>query len=282
MITFTVANRKGGVGKSTSAAMLATEFALKGYRTLLIDADPQANATSFFMPPENVRVGLDLVLLKRVSPDTKQASITDVAAQTQIPQLKLIPPGIELAYYERENYVNIAGLRKALAEVDTGFDYCFIDTPPTLSLLLSTALVACNYVLIPCQTEPMSMKGVRDLMGVVVDARDINPQLQIAGVFITMHNRRTNLARAIEHTLHNKFNEHTFETVINRQIKLTECSTQHQPIQLYAPESTGAADYRALASELLAYTNFMRSDQPRETRFAVESLDEQQLQKATV
>ncbi len=258
MITFTVANQKGGVGKSSSSAHLAAEMAIQGFRTLLVDADPQANATSLFMSRGAVVHGLDSLLVKRPreTGDTASAAfaqITDLAVETTIQNLLLVPSRIGLAAYERESHLSITRLKNALEAVGDNFDYCFVDTPSSLGMIVSAALAACNYVLIPCQAEPWAVDGLTDLLSVIEEAREINPQIRVAGVYLTMYEKRRNLMSAIREALSNDFAEHTFETVIHRQVKLMECSTEHQPIQLYAPTSSGAADYRMLAIELLTH-----------------------------
>jgi chromosome partitioning protein len=249
MLAVAVANQKGGVGKTSCAVHLAADCALQGLRTLLVDGDPQANATLYFMPEEEVVVGLDDIMVRRGK--EQLADIPTAEVPTAIENLSLVPSRITLASYDHEGHLSVTRLRNALDKVRDRYDICFIDTPPTLGKLLSAALAACDYVLIPCQSEPHAIKGLNDLLNVVDGAREVNPRIQIVGACITMHDMRTNIAEAIRSKLKNHFEEYTFDSVIRKRVGLVECSTEHKPIQIYDPKSDAASDYHTLAVELL-------------------------------
>lgn len=258
MKIITVANQKGGAGKSTTAASLSAEFALRGYRTLLVTADPQVNASKFFIAAEDVERGLEEVMVKPAGNKRPGPllSITDITIPTAIPNLALAPSTSALTGFDRESNLSISRLKVALDAVDELYDFCFVDTPPVLGMLLSAAIVACDYVLIPCPCEPMALDGLGALLSTIEEARGINPDIRIAGVCLTMVDRRYSIGAAIRETLRAEFSEHTFETVVHRQVKLMECSTANQPVQLYAPRSSGAQDYHGLADELLIHLGY--------------------------
>jgi len=149
MITIAIANQKGGVGKSTTAAVLATELALREYETLIIDADPQANATEIFLDPANVQTSLADVI---IGGDGKLASsITEKRVTTEIEHLDIVPATLALANFDREPALSVTKLRTAIRDLGDSYDFAVIDTPPNLGLLLTAALTAANYVLIPVQ-----------------------------------------------------------------------------------------------------------------------------------
>jgi chromosome partitioning protein len=266
MITFALANKKGGVGKTTSAVHLAVEFATMGYRTLLVDADPQANTTEFFHSLDDLERGLESVLIRQAGKKAAapQPGIADVAvsAHPKLPNLALAPNLAELGAFESVSDVRVGALRSALEAVSDRFDFCFIDTPPTLGKLVSAALVACDYVLIPCQSQPMSLSAIGDLLGVIEEARALNPKLQVAGSFVTMFNRRTKIAAAVRERLASDLSTKAFETVIHSQVSLIECWTERMPVQLYDPKSKGAADYHALATEIIEHLGITKPGAP--------------------
>ena len=169
MITITIANQKGGVGKSTTVAMVATDLALRGYRTLAVDCDPQANLTSVFLDPSNVTASLSEVLVTR--PNSPYASLQEVILTTQVNDLDLLPSTLSLAQFDRGTSMSVGRLRRVLREeVEPIYDFCMIDTPPNLVLLLSAALIAANHVIIPVQAAAWALSAIQDLLPVIEEA----------------------------------------------------------------------------------------------------------------
>ncbi|HEY0324306.1 MAG TPA: ParA family protein [Pyrinomonadaceae bacterium] len=241
-----IANQKGGVGKSTTAASLATEFALREYETLLIDADPQSNATQIFLAPEHVQTSLADVLIGEGAP------ITEKRVTTEIEHLDIVPATLSLANFDREPALSVTKLRTALRELRDYYDFIIIDTPPNFGLLLTTALTAATHVLIPVQAAPFALTGLQDLLSVVRNAKDLNEGLKVLGAVCTLYDTRTAVSGASYRALTEMMPDKCFETIIHRQTKLEEAPSMHQPIQLYSPNSRGAEQYAALAEEMLA------------------------------
>jgi chromosome partitioning protein len=241
-----VANQKGGVGKSTTAASLATELAIREYETLLIDADPQSNATQIFLAPEQVKTSLADVLIGA------GASITEKRVTTEVEHLDIVPATLSLANFDREPALSVTKLRTALRDLGDSYDFIIIDTPPNFGLLLTTALTAATHVLIPVQAAPFALTGLQDLMSVVKNAQDLNEGLQVLGTVCTLYDTRTSVSGASYRALTEMMPDKSFETIIHRQTKLEEAPSMHQPIQLYAPSSRGAEQYAALTDEVLS------------------------------
>ena len=251
-----IANQKGGVGKTTTTASLATELAILGHRTLIIDADPQANATRFFLTPDAVTTCLSNVLLSNVQ--HKPSSIRDERLTTVIEGLDIIPATISLAKFEREPAVAMKALRSALREVSNDYEFVLVDTPPNFGLLLSAALMAANYVLIPAQAAPFALAGLNDLLQVINDIRDLNENLKVLGAVCTLYDARTRISKLSLNKLQDLSREiglHIFETIINKDTKLEASSDSNKPIQLYEPASRGAEEYSKLAVEMLELLN---------------------------
>lgn len=245
-----IANQKGGVGKSTTTCMLATELAMREYETLIVDADPQANATQIFLAPEHVQVSLADVI---VGSSTK--SLAETRVTTEVPHLDIVPATLALANFDREPALYVTKLRSALRDVADHYDFCLIDTPPNFGLLLTSALTAATHVLIPVQAAPFALNGLSDLLQVISNARELNEQLEILGTVCTLYDTRVGVAGASFKALTEMLPDKTFESIIHRATKLEEAPSMHQPIQLYAPNSRGAEQYAALADEVLARLN---------------------------
>jgi chromosome partitioning protein len=249
MITIAVANQKGGVGKSTTAATVAAELAIREYETLLIDADPQGNATQIFFSPELVTSTLTDVLIGGGSDPA--ASLIEKGMTTAIPHLDMVAATIKLANFERESPLAITKLRTALKAVAERYDFAVIDTPPNLGLLLTSTLAAADYVIIPVKAAPFALYGFDDLMDAINGARSFNERLKVLGTVCTMFDKRMNVSGNSLLELREKSGERLFTTVIHTQAKLEESPFVHQPIQVYAPNTRGALQYSELTDEIL-------------------------------
>jgi chromosome partitioning protein len=242
----TIANQKGGVGKSTTAAMLGGELAMRNYRTLLLDADPQGNLTEIFLDLELVQTSLANCLLGE-----RNQSLTSQILTTEIENLDLVPATLSLANFDREPPLSVTKIRTALRSLENEYDFVLLDTPPNLGLLLTAALTASTHVLVPVQAAPLALSGLRDLLEVVGKAKEINEKLEFLGAVCTMFDARTGISAASYQALVDSLPEKIFKTIINRSSKLEEAPATHQPIQLYAPNSRAAAQYGELGGEIL-------------------------------
>lgn len=245
-----VTNQKGGVGKTTTAVNLSACLAALGKRVLMVDIDPQRNATSGL----GLEVAPDAVTLYDLLTD-EQADIGAATMPTQTENLFCVPGSIELSGAEIE-LVDVPGreflLKKLLDPVREQYDYIFIDCPPSLSLLTLNALTAADSMLVPIQCEYYALEGVGQLMNTLMLVRKrLNPELKVEGVVLTMYDSRTNLSEQVAEEVRRYFREHLFKTTIPRNVRLSEAPSHGQPIHLYDPRSTGAQAYLALAKELL-------------------------------
>jgi chromosome partitioning protein len=246
----TVANQKGGVGKTTTTINLAAAVANKGFKTLLIDLDPQANSTMSYVEPRSIQRSMYDVLV------SEEVSFGDVLVPTGVENLSLAPSRIALAKLESKLIGEIDGpfrLKDKMKETAPKFDYIFIDTPPTLGMITVNALVASTHVLVPIQSSYFALEGTDDLLETIdkIKARP-NPNLQLLGVVITMHDRRTTLARDIHDQIAEVFGERLFDTVITKSIRLEESPAYKESIFTFAPRSSGAMEYYSLSEEILS------------------------------
>ncbi len=246
----TVANQKGGVGKTTTAINLSAAVANKGFKTLLIDLDPQANSTMSYIDVRSVERSMYDVLV------TEEVDFDKVVVPTPQANLHLAPSRISLAKLESKLIGDLDGpfrLKDKLANAVGDYDYVFIDTPPTLGMITVNALVASTHVLVPIQSSYFALEGTDDLLETIekIKARP-NPNLQLLGVVITMHDKRTTLAKDIHEQIGNVFGDRLFNTVITKSIRLEESPAYKESIFTFAPKSSGAMEYYSLSEELLA------------------------------
>lgn len=245
---FAIVNQKGGVGKTATAVNLAAAMAEAGHPSLIVDCDPQANAT------RSLDVSLDGATVYDTLVGATPLPMADVIRPTAIANLMLAPAAPGLAGAEVE-LVSVSGrearLREALAGLGDRFDYIFIDCPPSLGLLSVNALVAANGVIVPVQCEYLALEGLGHLLNTLKIVRNrLNPSLQVTGLLMTMFDPRTNLSTLVVEDVGRHFPRERFNTVIPRSIRLGEAPSYGESVLQYAPSSTGALAYRALASEL--------------------------------
>lgn len=242
-----VINQKGGVGKTTSAINLAAALA-ETRRVLLVDMDPQANASSGVGVRGAERTIYDVL----IGDMSARRAVTD----TDIPNLKVLPASVELSGAAVEldaSSENMRLLAKALIGVRPNFDFIVIDAPPSIGALTLNALVAADHLVIPLQTEYYALEGIAGMMDTVERLRgSLNPKLNILGILLTMYDSRTRLSQEVEENVRKHFAELVFDAVIPRNVRLAEAPSYGQPIYAYAPSSLGAQAYRQLSEEVIS------------------------------
>ncbi len=246
-----VTNQKGGVGKTTTSINISAALALMGKKVLLVDMDPQAHSTiSLVNDPSSYEKSLFDVLMN------KAGDIEQIIARSSIPGLDVTVTRISMAKLEPSLIGELDGhyrLKDALAVVKHKYNYIIIDTPPTLGLITLNALVAASYVIIPIQSSYLCLEGTDDLLETIDKVRRIaNPSLKIMGVLITLHDKRTNLARDVVERISQVFGDRVFQNSISKSVKLEESPAYKESIFTYAPDSIGAEQYRKVAEEIIS------------------------------